>query len=852
MADREGLGEPIEWLLDAVEADPLAIRRVVVKAPGGYGKTAILDSLRERYRRAGIEVVGLEAVCRQSIHVDPAAAAVFVDDAHRVGEPELRRLGRLRLPRLALACRPWPYRAGVDDLLAAPDVVLLEPGPLDAGRVARLLGRRWDAEPPSAFVDFVHAQTGGVPRFVERVASALPPPLWSGAECGRLPDPALAGFRVDIDLLDEDVLRYLLAVDAGAGRHPELLVLFLDSPPEAVMELAAAAAATGLLGQDGRLLPVARQALVAFVPAQYRSDARLHLAQLQLCRGRPVLGLARSLLGAELSGAAAPSVFRAAADEALAADPALAARLYAASTAGGEATGTAVRWAEAAFRCGDVDTALWLADTVLAGSVLAGTVLAGTVLAVEPSPDQAAAARVAAAALAHRGQLERSSQLHRWAGDQASLAFATVGFIGVGCLQEACRLSAADSLDRLPPVDLSGRPTTDLPSQPVTPLDRAAVLLAFGVHQSVVESGAEALPTLVRASTMIEPIRRTAMLPDSPAAIAALVALHCGELSLAESVLARAVAAGTGGDPLAARHRLLGAWVAMLRGAVATARPPIGELEPRDALFAAALDVGVARRAGDVPAMKLAWARAREALRRNQVDLFTLLPLGELTVAASQLRDEAVLAPYLSAAGGLLDALGEPPLWSAPLRWSRLHAAIIGERADDATAQTIALEALAARDGTGHVTALANAAACWVDVASGDFAAESVESAARGLRDAGLAWDGAQLAGRAALRTPDRATMFALLDCARKLQEQPPPDPHCLPGRPAPGAPPPEALSDRELAVARYVAAGLTYRQVGARLSISAKTVEHHIARIRRKLGCTSRAELLARLRTLT
>jgi DNA-binding CsgD family transcriptional regulator len=43
----------------------------------------------------------------------------------------------------------------------------------------------------------------------------------------------------------------------------------------------------------------------------------------------------------------------------------------------------------------------------------------------------------------------------------------------------------------------------------------------------------------------------------------------------------------------------------------------------------------------------------------------------------------------------------------------------------------------------------------------------------------------------------------------------------------------------------------MTYKQIGERLFISAKTVEHHVARIRQRLGSASRRELLVRLRTL-
>ena len=59
-------------------------------------------------------------------------------------------------------------------------------------------------------------------------------------------------------------------------------------------------------------------------------------------------------------------------------------------------------------------------------------------------------------------------------------------------------------------------------------------------------------------------------------------------------------------------------------------------------------------------------------------------------------------------------------------------------------------------------------------------------------------------------------------------------------------------MSQREREVAHLVLAGLTYKEIGDRLFISAKTVEHHIARMRQRLGCGSRSDLLARLRVLT
>jgi DNA-binding CsgD family transcriptional regulator len=56
-------------------------------------------------------------------------------------------------------------------------------------------------------------------------------------------------------------------------------------------------------------------------------------------------------------------------------------------------------------------------------------------------------------------------------------------------------------------------------------------------------------------------------------------------------------------------------------------------------------------------------------------------------------------------------------------------------------------------------------------------------------------------------------------------------------------------LGEREREVAALVVEGLTYREIGARLFLSAKTVEHHVARLRQRLGSASRGELFGDLR---
>ena len=57
-------------------------------------------------------------------------------------------------------------------------------------------------------------------------------------------------------------------------------------------------------------------------------------------------------------------------------------------------------------------------------------------------------------------------------------------------------------------------------------------------------------------------------------------------------------------------------------------------------------------------------------------------------------------------------------------------------------------------------------------------------------------------------------------------------------------------LTAQELRVLQLAAQGFTNREIGARLYISPKTVEQHVARLRQKLVAGNRAELVAALRT--
>jgi DNA-binding CsgD family transcriptional regulator len=157
-----------------------------------------------------------------------------------------------------------------------------------------------------------------------------------------------------------------------------------------------------------------------------------------------------------------------------------------------------------------------------------------------------------------------------------------------------------------------------------------------------------------------------------------------------------------------------------------------------------------------------------------------------------------------------------------------------------------------------YAAALAAAGSTWLRVLRQEAQLDDIEKSARILGSIGLPWDGARLASEAALRAADTETATALLQVARSLR-QPPRRSERGASTPQqlPTATPRQAivtngpLSDRECEVADLLVLGLTYREVGSRLYISAKTVEHHVARIRRRLGAGSRSELLSMLRAM-
>jgi DNA-binding CsgD family transcriptional regulator len=256
------------------------------------------------------------------------------------------------------------------------------------------------------------------------------------------------------------------------------------------------------------------------------------------------------------------------------------------------------------------------------------------------------------------------------------------------------------------------------------------------------------------------------------------------------------------------------------------------------------------------------WYAAMEVLTEYSVDLFALLPLGELWVAAARLRHVDLIQPTLDEAFDLLARLDNPPLWSVPLHWAGVHAGILANSPDSVAPHGHALTAAAARSPLAR--ALAIAGRTWLRVLANQVDVDEVTAAARSLTQFGLTWDATRLASQAALQTPDGRVSGAMLQLARDLKlsasgtedaDERTEAPAVARGPVEPQRPSSMAresrLSDREREVAQLLLQGLAYRDIGSQLFISAKTVEHHVARIRRRLGAESRSELISMLRAI-
>ncbi|OJF15926.1 helix-turn-helix transcriptional regulator [Couchioplanes caeruleus] len=721
-------------------------------------------------------------------------AMVIVDDAHRLPPEALRTLAaaaRAGLP-MAIARRPTidgPELADLDDAVAAAGPVD-HLGPLDPDSLAALVTAAIGRPATPEHVAAVHAASAGLAAVAAAVAAA--------------PDgtpPALVA----------RLQRRLAAAGRDTAELAGILALGLELDDDIVcaaarLDPAVAATATrslrdqGLLMPGGeRMIPAVARALLADLSAMERR--RLHdtvAAALLATRADPVRA-AEQLRAARARTPMAADVYRRAADRLRFVAP-----------------DRALSWYDEALDAG-ADPAVVAAPRAEATVLLGLPVDVDAVTASES--DAARLAMVAGATAAYEGRAGRAAEALLSTGPPGPV-LAVPALMATGQPEPA--RSAA---------------TGEAP----LPLRRLAeAALAIG-------SPTAALPLLIEAAEAFEQAPPAVTVPDLPHALGALVAVTAGDTATAEHLLERALHAGAGGPVARNRHRTLLAWVRLRAGRYDTALAELDRLTGtslpgRERLAFACLTAGIARRRGDIAQLRAAWALAEPVLARRAVDLFHLEMIEELLVAAARLRHHRRITPILDDLEAVVERLGRPDAWAVSLGWIRLQIAVVGEDQAGATAAANHLGGLDPSDARQR--AQCRAAIRWAAALHGDVRPDDVLADAADLVAVDLPWESSRLLGHAAIRTSDPSAARRLLERARELSrpegsaDESPPDA----GR--------GGLSDREVEVARLVLAGRTHREIGSQLYLSPKTVEHHVARIRAKLGAANRAEMIAALRS--
>ncbi|MDF2492350.1 MAG: gerE, partial [Microbacterium sp.] len=269
-------------------------------------------------------------------------------------------------------------------------------------------------------------------------------------------------------------------------------------------------------------------------------------------------------------------------------------------------------------------------------------------------------------------------------------------------------------------------------------------------------------------------------------------------------------------------------------------------LSARDRLLRDAVILAHTRRYGDASTLQTVWQRTRDDVLHVEPDLFSLHPIAEFVGTAAIVGDADRFDAAFAAALAVTDRLGDPPVWSAPLHWTGVQRGILLGRTSELAAHARALVAAAPHNRVA--AAMSTAGRVWTEILTGTVDTDAIESAATRLARVGLAWDGARLASHGAGHTQDRRIVARLLSTARLLHPNLDSTDDATPDA-ARSARPHGPLSARELEVAALVIAGKTYAEIGETIFISPRTAEHHIARIRRRLGATSRSDLIAKLR---
>lgn len=718
---------------------------------------------------------------------------VAIDDAHWADPAALDALTEVvgAVPVIA-SMAPWPtstsHRAFADAMQAAGAVERLDR--LDDAGVAAIVSGVTGRASSTELVEGLLEVTGGI--------------------AGWVADAVTTGFDGDLDALPEQTAAAILArlERHGATAMQILELAALDSDPERAVGVHAGAVAdqddgeaavraTGALDSQGRCVAIVRRAVRHMLPSQRRRERHDQLARL-LLDVDPAAAAEHLLSGSqalpEHDDFLATATKRVAVSDA---DRCLDLLERAAE----------MRPLTADLTVVEATAAYWAGRHDVLGRLM-------------PPPD---------AKRAHRDQL------------------AQLGF-GI----DVRDLRWAKAIDRPVDADLRAFAAACLGRSDVDFGDVEAVAMARRIADGLrtVASGGHdvGLEQLVLVADDADRSAWNIPLGITPHSVGALVALWIGDLPASSGMLERAAALDSGGEGEARTHRLLSAYVGLLGGSSVEASAVVeaGD-EPtwpqRDRLLVAAIDAAVARRSGDTQRLRDAWARSEAALLRPASSWLFFDPVVELLTAGARLGDERRVEPVASALGDQLRSMPATGAGPAAAAWLDLQLGLA--RRNDAEVAAAADAIAAADPADPRSRARVVAARHWADLGAGTVDEDAAMAAMELLVPVGDGWEASRLLGQTALDHADPQAARRLLEAARSLAHDPA-DERGNDGLVALG------LSEREAEVAVLVTEGKTHREVGATLFISPKTVEHHVAKIRQKLGVATRADMMAVVRRAT
>lgn len=819
-----------------------------------------------------------------------APVVLILDDVHWADRASLDLIAYLlrRPPAapvlLALAWRDGHDRALTLELVEAARTARtrrLEPGRLQPGQIARLLGSRLGASDLRAVV----AESGGNPFYAEQLGrlrslGSEAPPAAAPAQ-GDVPQSVVAAVEAEVEALGEAARR--LARGAAIAGDPFVLESAVAAAGMEAAEVgpaldALASAAIVVAAGEARRFsfrhPIVRRAIHDATPAGWRIDAHARAADALAATGAPTHlrahHLARSAAHGDLGAVA---TLRAAATAVLPQSPASSAEWAAAARAliDADAERLAERVelleleARALMACGRLEAAHAALASALAVTGGDGASPVGA--------DAAATAQAQAVAGRHAALLQQIIYLELLLGwfDRARVRLARAFDDGPGSDVLRTYLAAL----QLVLIDPDGALAVSTAPEPATVADPADRNAARSVLLATAAIARQALGDLAGAQRDCDGAAR--LLDDGDPEGSGLWAEAALLVVLAERTLEREAQA------VAHLRQILGARRPMrqihieLRAAteLALTLAERGELAEAAELAETAVETGrlvnsrwllanalaaqvaVERMRGDLPR---ALALAREAFeqpldRRRAYPGQQRRTLGTTYLAAGDADACIELFGTLGVSGAADMAPGGRVLVHELLAEAQLL------RGDVAAARA---EADAARAHGGdsplsRTRARVLRADARVRLAEGDaaraaelaLAAAELAAAADGELDAARA---RLLAGQALAAAGERTAAIAQLTLAeevfarrgvgllrplavRELREL---------GRRI--ASPDRTLSAREREIAELVAAGSSNQQIADALVISLRTVETHVRNVRRKLGVADRAAIAAAL----